>query len=293
MKILITGVAGFIGSNLARRLQKEGHELFGYDDFSTGAIENLAGIKIKMVPEISLANPELIFHIGLPSSTPIYRNDRHKVTEAVRTTMHVLELAHKNKCHVVYASSSSIYNGNNAPYKEDMPVSVTDFYTEARYFVERLAKLYSEFYGVTTVGLRFFSVYGPGERRKGVYANVVTQFMDLIKAGKSPEIYGNGEQTRDFTYVDDVIDALILASKHKKTDIFNVGTGVEHSFNDVINLLNKQLGTSVRATYKKNPLKNYVGKTLADTEKANDVLRFKAKYSLEDGIKHLMANDRI
>lgn len=172
-----------------------------------------------------------------------------------------------------------------------MPIPVTDFYTEARYFVERLAKLYSEFYGVTAVGIRFFSVYGPEERRKGTYANVVTQFMDLIKAGKSPEIYGDGKQTRDFVYIDDVLDALLLASKYKKTDIFNVGTGVEHSFNDVMNILNKQLGTNVQAAYKTNPLKNYVGTTLADTTKAQQVLGFKAKHSLEEGIKRHIAND--
>lgn len=292
MKVLITGIAGFVGSNLARRLQAEGHELFGFDNFSTGKRENLAGLNVRMVESVfDVAKPEVIFHLGLPSSTPIYRNDRQKVTEAIKVSIDVFELAKITKSHIVYASSSSIYNGNEAPYKEGMPVHITDYYTEARYLVERLAKLYSEFYGVTSVGTRFFSIYGRGERGKGPYANIITQFMDLIKAGKSPEIYGDGSQTRDFTYVDDVVDALILASKHKKTDVFNVGTGASHSFNDVIDILNKILAKNVRATYKANPLQNYVGKTLADTSKAEKVLGFRAKYSFDEGIMHYMAHD--
>lgn len=286
MKILVTGAAGFIGSNLAKRLAGEGHELYGYDNFSTGLKENLSGIKIKMVESVFDTNPETIFHIGIPSSTPIYRNDRQKITGAVKVTIDVLELAQKNKSHVVYASSSSMYNGNSAPYREDMPVYVTDFYTEARYFIERLARLYSEFYGVTSVGLRFFSVYGLKDRGKKQYANIITQFMDLLREGKSPHIYGDGNQTRDFTYIDDVVDALILASRHKKTDIFNVGTGKEHTFNDVVGILNKILGKNVQATYSGNPLKNYVGRTLADTSKAEKVLGFQAKYSFEEGIRH-------
>lgn len=300
MKILITGVAGFIGSNIAKRLCEE-QDLIGFDDLSYGSMDNLKDVDIDMVDSIKELQDrgediDVIFHLGMPSSTPIYRNDRYQVLKAIKTTLDVLEIAkhlndHGKKCKVVYASSSSLYNGNEPPFKEDMKIFVTAFYTEARLHIERLAQLYSDFYGITTVGLRLFSVYGPNERRKGKFANLVTQFIDWMYKGESPVIYGDGEQTRDFCYVKDVVDAFIQASKYKKTDIFNIGTGNCYNLNELVDLLNKILDKDIKPIYIENPLKNYVNVTLADTTKAENVLGFKAKFSLEDGIKDYLSKE--
>lgn len=300
LKILMTGVAGFIGSNIAKRLHKE-HELYGFDDLSTGSMDNLKGVDIEMIGSMnelqdSGAEIDIIFHLGMPSSTPIYRNDRYQVLNAIKVTLDVLELAKHLKergkeCKVVYASSSSVYNGNEPPFKEDMKIIVTDFMTEARLHIERLAQLYSDFYGITAVGLRLFSVYGPNERRKGNFANLVTQFLDWMHKGEQPIIYGDGKQTRDFSYVKDVVDAFIQASKHGKTDVFNIGTGKCYNLNELVTLLNKILGKDIKPKYVVNPLKNYVNLTLADTTKAENVLGFKTKFSLEEGIKDYMAEE--
>jgi UDP-glucose 4-epimerase len=283
MKILITGCAGFIGSNLVKALQK-GNQLFGFDNFSTGRRENLKGVAIKLVANIHKLKPDLIFHLGMPSSSPIYREDRYKVLDGIKASLDVFELAKATGAKVVYASSSSLYNGNIPPFREDMEIKVTDFYTETRYFVERLAKLYSDMYGIVAVGLRLFSVYGPGDAGKGRFANTLTQFaLDMAK-GKSPLIYGDGNQTRDFIHVDDVVRAFLLAKNYSKTDIFNVGTGIETSFNKMIAMLNFVLKKNIKPKYVKNPIKNYVDRTLADTSKAERILKFRAKISLEDGL---------
>ncbi len=282
MAVLITGCAGFIGSNLAASLKGE---LYGYDNFSTGLVSNLKRVKITLKDSIHDLKVDRIFHLGIPSSTGLYRNDRHNVTAAVRTTIDVLELARKNDAKVVYASSSSIYNGNPLPYKEDMPIQVTDFYTEARYYMERLFNLYSQFYGIKSVGLRMFSVYGKNDRGKGKLANVITQFALDMAADKQPIIYGDGHQRRDFIHVDDVAKAYIMAGSYDKTDIFNIGTGVSHSFNEVVELINQALNKSIKPVFITNPLQNYVGRTEADVTKAATLLKFRVQIPFEKGVK--------
>ncbi|RLG97638.1 nucleoside-diphosphate sugar epimerase, partial [Candidatus Bathyarchaeota archaeon] len=201
----------------------------------------------------------------------------------------ILEYAKKTGCKVIYASSSSIYNGNKVPYREDMPIYVTDYYTECRYSMERLAKLYNILHGVKSVGMRFFSIYGPKEEYKGRYANIVSQFLWSMLKDEPPVIFGDGSQTRDFTHVRDVVEALILAmEKDFECEIFNVGTGVSHSFNEVVEILNRLLGKNIKPIYKPNPIKNYVYHTLADTRKAEKVLGFKARITLEEGLSELV-----
>ncbi|MCW4021445.1 MAG: NAD-dependent epimerase/dehydratase family protein, partial [Candidatus Bathyarchaeota archaeon] len=232
---------------------------------------------------------DAVFHLGIPSSSPMYKQNPKLVGEAINDMIEILEYAKETDCKVVYASSSSIYNGNEPPYSEDMPTYVTDYYTECRYAIERLAKLYNTLHGVKSVGMRFFSVYGPKEKYKGRYANIVSQFLWIMAKNEKPVIFGNGSQTRDFIHVSDVVEALILAmEKDFECEIFNVGTGIAHSFNDVVDLLNKALGKNVKPIYEPNPIKNYVQYTLADTSKAESVLGFKAKILLEAGIKHIL-----
>jgi UDP-glucose 4-epimerase len=173
-----------------------------------------------------------------------------------------------------------------------MEPKVTDYYTEARLCIERIAKLYNTLYQVSSIGLRFFSVYGFHEEAKGKYANIVSQFLWEMKQGKAPAIYGDGNQTRDFIFAKDVVDACIKAMEAMESDvqcdIFNVATGVETSFNEVVSLLNDFLGTDIRPHYLHNPIQNYVDRTLGDTTKAEKYLGFKFKYTLYDGLDELI-----
>ncbi|MCD6539059.1 NAD-dependent epimerase/dehydratase family protein [Candidatus Bathyarchaeota archaeon] len=295
MKIIVTGGCGFIGSNLVERLVKDGYSVVVFDNLHTGSLRNIEGLDVefynepysKMVEIIPEA--EVIFHLGIPSSSPMYKENPRLVGDAINDAIEIFESAKKYSCKVVYASSSSIYNGNNVPFREDMPIYVTDYYTECRYAIERLAKLYNILHGVKSVGLRFFSIYGPKEKFKGKYANIISQFLWAMLRDEPPVIFGDGTQTRDFTHVYDVVDALLLAwKKDFECEIFNVGTGVAHSFNEIVEILNRILGKNIQPIYKPNPIKNYVYHTLADTTKAEKILGFKAKIPLEEGIRSLI-----
>jgi UDP-glucose 4-epimerase len=298
MKYLVTGGAGFIGSNLVEQLQADGHQVDIVDDYSTGSLENLifvrdsglmlVGKSIKTVcrPGIKVSHPyDGIFHLGQPSSTPMYRNNRKLIGKTIDEFVSVMEYAREYKCPVVYASSSSVYNGNPMPWDESMPIKPTDFYTEVRVSFERLAKVYYDLYGVHSCGLRLFSVYGPRETYKQFYANLITQFIWAKKNDVCFEIYGDGRQTRDVTYVSDVVDAFILAMDKNipGAPIFNVGTGKSYSLNQIA----KKIG--IKNKYVPVPFLNYVENTLANPRLAEKYLGFKAKVSLDEGLSKLLA----
>ena len=299
MKYLVTGGAGFIGSNMVHALVDEGHKIIVVDNLSTGSLKNLAEAedKIKFIEAPCMDVLELdeldgldgIYHYGIPSTAKLYHDNRLLIGEAINEFTKILELAKRENCRLIYASSSSVYNGNKPPFKENMSVLVKDFYTETRYLMERMAKLYHDLYDVKSVGFRFFSVYGPREEAKKTFANLVSQFVWDLKAGRQPLIYGDGSQTRDFTYVDDINRGFRLGMNSKYgLDIFNLGTGKCYSLNELVNTLNKILGTDIQPTYQKNLLQNYVQGTLADTSKAKEKLGFEAKVALRDGIEKII-----
>ena len=296
MKILVTGGLGFIGSNLAERLLNEGHDVSVLDNLHTGNKDNVQSIKDRIsIFEMDSGDIEktgekydVIFHQGVYSSSPMYKKNPHLTAKAVDEWISILEYAKANNSKIVFACSSSVYNGQEPPHREDMEIKVTDYYTEARYAMERLAKLYNDLYGVHSVGLRYFSCYGPHESSKKTYANLITQFLWDMKKDQRPVIFGDGSQTRDFTYVDDVVEANIKALAYDKFGIFNVGNGRSASLNDVVKILNEKLGKNIEPVYQENKIKNYVQHTLADTSKAEQELGFKAKTSLEQGIEKLI-----
>lgn len=298
MNVLVTGGAGFIGSNLVEALVDE-HEVTVLDNFHTGSMENLKSVTadIRVIEEscndvLSLdISPEVIFHLGIPSSSPMYKENPFLTGEAINGMIAIMELAKRSGSKkVVFAASSSVYNGLPTPHREDANIMVTDYYTEARLAIERIAQLYSKLYDIDFAGLRFFSVYGPHEEAKGSFANMVSQFLWEMKKGNAPVIYGDGSQSRDFVFVEDVVDALILTSK-RGTGIFNVGTGIAHSFKDVIDILNYKLDQQIEPVYVDNIIKNYVMHTQADTSKAK-MLGLKAQVSLEEGIGKIVNTRR-
>lgn len=298
--ILVTGGAGFIGSNLVEELVRRNEEVTVIDNLSTGSLENLRAVRKKVrIIKRSCAGihrlklkADAIFHLGIPSSSPMYRKNPHLVGEAINEFIDVLELAKRESCILVYASTSSLYAGCPMPQREDMSCKPFDYYTEARIAMERLARMYHELYGVRSVGMRFFSVYGPHERAKGTYANVVSQFLWSIRENKPPVIYGDGGQSRDFVHVSDVVRACIAAAKSDLScEVVNVGTGKRTTFNQVVGLINELLGKSIKPIYRENPVKNYVFHTQADLTKAKKLLGYAPSVELAEGIKMLTKED--
>ncbi|MEM3212168.1 MAG: NAD-dependent epimerase/dehydratase family protein [Candidatus Micrarchaeaceae archaeon] len=294
---MVTGGAGFIGSNLVDRLSKD-NKVYVIDNMHTGSEENLADAmktgNVRLIKDDAKnigkqgIDADMVFHLGIYSSSPMYKDNPHLVAEVVDGMISVLEYAKKGKLPLVFASTSSIYNGIKPPHKEDIIPGVTDYYTEARISAERLAELYAKLYDVNVSAMRFFSVYGRHEKAKGKYANLVSQFLWSMKKGEQPVIYGNGKQRRDFIFVDDVVDAMIsAATKASGFNVFNVGTGKNYDLNELVEKLNAELGTDIEPKYVKVPMNNYVMETLAHTGKAKKMLGFEAKVSLDEGIKEL------
>ena len=285
-KFMVSGAAGFVGSNLVERLLNDGHQVYVVDNLTTGDYHNIpAGAKFLSVSIAGIKGEKFdgIFHLGAPSSSPILRKDPYLMVGALSDFITLLEYVKDNpNTKLVYTSSSSVYNGCPTPSSEDMVIKPTDFYTEVRIAWERLTNIYSSFYGLRAIGLRLFSVYGYREEYKKQYANLITQMIWARNKGETFDIYGTGEQRRDATFVTDVVEAYLLAmDSDLPNDVFNVGTGVNYSMNQVASAID------VKAKYVPVPFKNYVDVTLADTTKAERVLGFKAKVGLEEGIRLL------
>ncbi len=296
MHIVVTGGAGFIGSNLVRALASRGHKVYVVDSLHTGKEDILGGMEgVRLfradsgsLGDLPLPFIDCIFHFGMPSSSPMYLKDTGLEKATADEFRSLLEYARTGDSGVVFASTSSLYAGLDGPQREVMPVTPVDGYTRSRFAMEKLADEYSGKHGLCCTGLRLFSVYGPGEEAKGKYANVVSQFLWDMRKGKRPVLYGDGTQTRDFVYVKDVVSACLKAMKYGGSGIFNVGTGRPTSMNDAVDVINRVLGTDMKPLYVENPIKHYVYHTHADCRKAAEVLGFRARYDLEQGISDLL-----
>jgi len=294
-KYIVTGGAGFIGSNLVHDLVRKGHDVVVVDPLHTGSRELIRDVPVEFYHMAfhefyktgKWKDMDGLYHLGKPSASPMYRESRERLLESINGSIAALEMIRETGVKMVSASTSSVYNGLEPPHREDMVINPTDFYTEARIFEERNAKIYEDFYGIRWNEMRFFSIYGPREQFKKNFANLVTQFLWAAKRGEQPVIYGNGEQKRDFVYVDDVVDALERAMASSHNGIYNVGTGKSYSLNEMLGMLEKRLNVDIKPKYIENPMKNYVMVTLASTEKAKRDLGFEAKVGLEEGIRKI------
>jgi UDP-glucose 4-epimerase len=300
MKVLVTGGAGFVGSNIAREASRRGFEVRVLDNLSLGSQANLTGIdnlefiKGDVMDEETVKNSmkdiDYVFHQAAASSSPMFVPDPRKgININLEGFQNVLEHASRNKVRkVVYAMTSSSYGNLPVPWKEsDLTLKTNpSAYAYSLYARSFLANLYSEQRGLGTTGLVYFSVYGPFEQAKGRFANVASQFLWAMKAGEQPTVYGDGTQARDYVNVSDVVEANFLASTSKVTgDFFNVGTGIEISMLKTVDILNQIIGTKIKPLLVPNPIAGYCYRTLANTTKAKEILGFEARVTFEEGLR--------
>ena len=300
-RALVTGGAGFIGSNIAKKLVEQGVETVVLDDLYLGSEDNLSEIRDKIeFIEGSVLDQEkvaeavegcdVIFHQAARSSSPMHKeNPAEGARVNVEGFVNVAEAAKEEEVEkIVYASTSSMYGSIKPPHKETQEVTPTNLYTSSKMSRERYAQAYSYNNQVQTTGLRYFSVFGPHEKAKGKYANVVTQFLWKMMDGEQPVIWGNGEQERDFVFVEDVARANILAAKRKEDldgEIINIGRGNPVTFNQVVSKLNNALGKNIEAEHVENPRDKYVKEHCADNTKAKELLGWTPEYSFEEGLE--------
>ncbi|ADE03927.1 NAD-dependent epimerase/dehydratase family protein [Haloferax volcanii] len=295
-RVLVTGGAGFIGSNLANHLADE-NEVVAVDDLYLGTPENLDDAvefhdASVLDDDLPTDDVDVVFHLAALSS---YKMHEENPTKAARVNVegfvNTVEQARNDGCDtVVYASTSSIYGSQTEPSPEEMPVEARTGYEASKLARERYAEYFHHHYDMRTAGLRFFSVYqgfGGAEEHKGEFANTVAQFTDKIAAGESPELFGDGTQTRDFTHVDDIVRGIELAADHRLQGIYNLGTGESYSFNEMVDMINEALGTDVEPEYIENPLDVYVHDTKADCTKIREATGWEPKISFEEGLRRV------
>ncbi|NPA52311.1 MAG: ADP-glyceromanno-heptose 6-epimerase [Aquificae bacterium] len=296
--ILITGGSGFIGSNLTLRLQEKypNAKILVLDDFSSANFKNLKKFKGEVLAcdvssdevffKVEEFKPDIIFHLASITDTTV-TDQELMMRKNVDGFKNLLEIAEENGATVVYASSASVYGivKEKVPLKEDREKSPENVYAFSKYIMDNIAQEFSEETGIKAVGVRYFNVYGPGEAHKEKFASMIYQLYKQMKEGKRPRIFKWGEQKRDFVYVKDAVEATIIASKAPTTTVYNVGSGQARSFNEVIQILNKALGTSYEPEYFDCPYDFYQEYTQADMTKMKKELGFVPKFSLEEGIK--------
>ncbi len=291
---LVTGGAGFIGSHLVERLLKEGCRVTVVDDLSEGKWENLPKhpnlikVEASILDNISniVAQNEIIFHLAaLPRLQRSLAKpwQTHKVN--VDGTLKLLLAAKKHKIkRFIFASSSSVYgNQDHLPFTEDMQPNPPVPYSLQKLIGEEYCKMFSDLWGLGTIVLRYFSVYGPRMYPDGDYALLLPKFIKLMSQDKVPTINGDGEQTRDFTYVSDVVEATLLAARsHLSGEIFNIGFGKSISVNEVARAINQLMGKNIKPIH--GPAIVEPRSTLASRTKARDLLGWEPKVKFQEGV---------
>ena len=304
MRYVVTGGAGFIGSNLAEQLASDGHEVVIVDDLSTGRRENIKDLigqsRVTFI-EGSVTDLDLlvdvcrgangIFHQAAVASVPrSVANPRETNEVNVAGTVNVLWAAKECGVSAVVAASTSAIYGNDPvfPKRETMAPTPLSPYAVSKLADECYGKVFSDLYGIRTVFLRYFNVFGPRQDPDSEYAAVIPKFISRLIDGKPPIIYGDGEQTRDFIAVADVVRANILAMENSASGVFNIAGGSRISLNELAGNLSAITGIHLQPLYEP-PRPGDVRDSLADISRAGEAFGFSPRYTLDEGLRRTVA----
>jgi nucleoside-diphosphate-sugar epimerase len=300
MRYLVTGGAGFIGSNIIDELVRRGQQVVAFDDLSSGKEENLSGVagkidlRIASITDLaalqsSCVGVDYVIHLAARTSVP------RSVASPIETnhvnidgTLNVLVAARDAKVRrIVFAASSSAY-GETAelPKKETMPAAPISPYGVTKLAGELYAQVFGRAYGLENTSLRYFNVFGPRQEPNSQYSGVLSRFMLAVLRGESPVIYGDGEQSRDFTYIANVVDATLRACDAKGSSglVLNGGTGARITLNHVVQLLEKITGKKIQPKYEPARTGD-IKDSQADISLARSVLGYQPSVDFETGLK--------
>src|SRR5437868_7979973 len=302
-KFIITGGAGFGGSNLTLGLQEKFPDahLTVIDDFRSGDFKNLVGYRGDFVAENlatfdwreTFGGPEAagfdaIFHLASITDTTLH-DQFVQVHDNVESFRRVLNFARPARTRIIYASSAATYGPATAASVESNGAAPANVYAFSKTIMDNVAmREAQEDPTWIIIGLRYFNVYGPREAHKGVPASMVYHLAQQMKAGQRPRIFKHGDQKRDFVFVKDVLEGSILALEAHESGIYNLGCGQARSFNDLVDVLNKCLGTNFEPDYIDNPHAHYQNFTEADLSNACNALGYKPQFPLEEGVRDYM-----
>ena len=299
-KYIVTGGAGFIGSNITRELVRLGHTVKVIDNLSTGKLENLNNIskKIKFVKgnicNLNLLQKELhgfdfVLHQAALCSVPrSIANPARTNRNNIDGTLNVLVTSRDQKIkRVVFASSSSVYGDIESEFKtEGNTGKILSPYALTKFTGEEYCRLFYKIYGLETISLRYFNVFGPAQDPDSQYAAVIPKFIKLMMAGKRPTIYGDGNQSRDFTFVKNNVLANILAAKSHPGagEVFNIACGENFTLNQLVQLINQELKTNIKPIYtSKRP--GDIKHSKAEIKKAKKTIGYQPKVYFKEGLR--------
>ena len=302
-KILVTGGAGFIGSHLVERLVELGCEVTVLDNLSNGSLTNLKNVigKIKFIREdVSRKHwtcppprYDTIYHLACFPRSMSFQNPQRDVEVNVIGIVNVLEAAKRNKAKVIFSSNSGIYDTSNLPINEETPDNPKTPYDLDKLQSEKYLKLYYATYGVPFVIFRFATVYGERQKVSEEWKPVVMEFITKLMNKEPPTIYWDGEQTRDFIYVDDIVDALVLALENEDAigETMILGTGKETSINRLYQIISETLNVNVEPLRKPKVLGD-IKRMRYDCSKARKILGWEAKTTLKEGVNKIVRSSR-
>lgn len=297
---VITGGAGFIGSNLTLELQERFPDacLTVIDDFRSGDFKNLAGYRGDFVAQdLATLNWremfgdekfDAIFHLASITDTTLH-DQFVQVRDNVESFRRILKFARPTETRIIYASSAATYGAATEASVESNGAAPANVYAFSKTIMDNIALREAKVTpGWIIVGLRYFNVYGPREAHKGVPASMIYHLSRQMKAGQRPRIFKHGEQKRDFVYVKDAVDGSIRALNAQTSGIYNLGAGQARSFNELVDVLNKCLGTNFPPDYIDNPHLHYQNFTQADLSNARRALGYEPRFPLEEGVRDYM-----
>ena len=302
-RYLVTGGAGFIGSHLVDELLSRGESVRIADDFSTGRRENLPAQRPFELVEGDLADADVaaravagceyvIHQAAIPSVPRSIEQPISSHRANVEATLQVLAAAREAGVRrVVFAGSSSVYgNAPALPKREDMPTLPLSPYALQKLISEQYCQLFTRLYGLETVTTRYFNVFGPRQQPGSPYSGVISLFIDAMSEGRAPVIYGDGQQTRDFTYVGDVVAGVLRACDAPKAagEVINLAAGGRISLLDLLASLQRVLGTTVTPSFGPSR-EGDVRDSQADITKARQLLGFEARVPFDEGLRRTVA----
>lgn len=306
-RVLVTGGAGFVGSNLVRRLLTAGARVTVLDDLFTGRMENLPGSGFEFVLgsvcDASLVGrlvreAEVVFHAAARNIVVSTQNPRDDFETNIGGTLNVLLAAREageRVRRVLYTSSTSVYgNPRHLPIHEDDPLSLLTPYAVSKLGGENYCMAFYESYGLPVTAVRYSNVYGPGQDPANPYCGVVAKFIEALFAGHPPVVHGDGNQTRDFTFVDDAVEATLRAATLDRAlgEVFNIGSGTETRVNELAALLARIVGTDVPPAHSDRRDVDNIRRRVVNIEKARRALRWIPETTLEQGLQLTVAWQR-